>query len=723
MTSFVQPVPAALVRAAEFVAILVLTVFSACGSGPGTGSTFQPGRAPETRSVDVVDDYHGTKVADPFRWLEDQDGEEVLAWVDRQNAHTESRLAAVPSREALRARLTELWDFPRWSAPAPCGERWVWSHNDGLQNQAVLRIGDSPQADGELLFDPNAQSNDGTVALAGVSYSKDGRRVALGLTDAGSDWVEWRVMDVASRNVHEDRVRWSKFSSASWTLDGEGFFYQRYPSPEAGAVHEAITAKPSLCYHRVGTPQADDRVVYERPDHPDWGFHAEVTHDGRFAIVSISEGTDRRNRVAFIDLAGADFAVVPLLMDFDAQWDFVGMLGDEALFVTDRDAPFGRLVGVDLRDPSSRREIVGEKGDKLLAARLVGGELVVLYLRDAHDVLVRHSTAGAPLGEIVLPGPGSIGPLTGDPEDRITHFTFESFARPASVYAFDFDRQELRLVREPPLRFDPEDFVVTQIGFHSGDGTPLQMFMLRRRGPVRLDGSNPTWLYGYGGFDIALRPGFSPERLAFVETGGLFVQVTLRGGGERGLAWHEAGMREKKQNVFDDFFAAAEFMRRNGYSDRNHLAISGRSNGGLLVGACLVQRPWLFGAAIPEVGVLDMLRYHQFTIGRAWAPEYGRSDDPQMFPVLRAYSPLHNVRETVYPPTLIMTGDHDDRVLPGHSYKFAATLQAAQRGPADVLLRITRRAGHGAGKATSAQIAEATDRLAFLAMTIGAQRR
>ncbi|MBI5849419.1 MAG: S9 family peptidase [Planctomycetes bacterium] len=690
-----------------------------CGAGPATATATSAVRPPETRRVDVVDEYHGSRIADPFRWLEDQDGEDVLAWADTQNAHTEAHLAVVPDREAIRARLTELWNVTRWSAPARRGPHWVWSQNDGLQNQAVLRIAKSPDGESEVLLDPNSLSSDGTVALAGASFSKDGGQLAYATSDAGSDWIEWRVMDVASRTALDDRLRWSKFSGAAWTHDGKGFFYQRYPEPRAGEIHEATTRNPSLCYHVIGTPQSADRIVYERPDEPNWGFGAEVTHDGRFAIVNISAGTDRRNRVAWIDLADGSMAVRPLLMDFDAQWDFVGLVGDAALFVTDHDAPNGRLVAVALSDATQRRQVVPTCAEKLAGARLVGDEILAIYLRDAHDVLVRFATDGSPKGEVVLPGLGSIGELTGEPDDRVAHLTYESFTRPSSVYALDFATGSLRLVRQPALRFDPDAFDVRQVGFHSGDGTPLKMFLVRRKGPLRLDGKNPTLLYGYGGFDSSLRPAFSVENLAFVERGGIYAQATLRGGGEYGLGWHLAGMRERKQNVFDDFFASAEFLHRNGYSDHDHLAIRGRSNGGLLAGACLVQRPWLFGAAIPEVGVLDMLRYHRFTIGAAWEPEYGSADDAGLFPVLRAYSPLHNVHETVYPPTLITTGDHDDRVLPGHSYKFAATLQAAQRGPAPILLRVTRRAGHGAGKPTHVQIAEATDRLTFLAMTVG----
>lgn len=683
------------------------------------GTATSAPRPPDTKRGEDVDEYHGTSIADPYRWLEDQDGADVLAWADRQNAFTESFLGQVESRDAVRARLTELWNFERFTAPSPHGGKWVWSRNDGLQNQAVVWIADAPGDAGEVLLDPNTLSSDGTAALGGAAFSHDGGMMAFAVSEAGSDWVEWRVMEVATRRVLDERLKWSKFSGASWTHDGAGFFYQRYPAPAAGEVHQASTRDAQLCYHRAGSPQGEDQVVYERPDEPTWGFNARVTPDGLFAVVSIWTGTDRRSRVAWIDLAEPGFAVRPLLMDFDARWDFVGVLEDGFLFSTDSEAPNGRLVKVARADATERVEVVAERRERLQSARMVGGEIVATYLQDAHDVLMRFGRDGAPRGGIPLPGIGSTTTPTGQPDDPVMHFTFESFTRPSTVFAFDFAGGELKKLREPAVPFDPDAFIVEQLGFQGFDGTALKLFLVRKRGTLRLDGRNPTLLYGYGGFDISLRPSFSVENLVFVERGGIYAQATLRGGGEYGESWHAAGMRERKQTVFDDFFAAAQFLQRNDYTDRDHLAIRGRSNGGLLVGACLVQKPWLFGAAIPEVGVMDMLRYHRFTIGAAWEPEYGSSDQADMFPLLRAYSPLHNIARTVYPPTLVTTGDHDDRVLPGHSYKFAATLQAAQGGPAPILLRVTRRAGHGAGKPTALQIDEATDRLAFLEMSIG----
>ncbi|MGA1605365.1 MAG: prolyl oligopeptidase family serine peptidase [Planctomycetota bacterium] len=684
-----------------------------------TASAPHRSRPPATRDSMVVDVFGGTPVVDRYRWLEDQDSEEVLGWADEQNEYTESFLSRSTEREELRARLTELWNFERFGAPSRHGPHWVWSKNDGLQNQAVLYVGSAPWVDGRVLLDPNALSDDGTVALGATSFSEDGARLAFSTSSAGSDWVTWQVLDVATGELLSDRLEWSKFSGAAWTHDGAGFFYQSYPAPEEGQVYEAATVGARLCYHRIGTTQADDTVVYERPDEPNWGFAPSVTDDGRYAIVSVWSGTDTRNRVAVIDLSDPAFAVRPLLFDFDGAYDFVEVIGEEALFVTDVDAPNGRVLAVSLSDATVRREVVGETKDKLQGASILGGELVVRYLVDAHDELHRFALDGAPIGVVTLPGVGAVSQLEGRRGDRTLHILFSSFTRPGSVYAFDMDAGELAEVRSPSLPFDPDAFVVRQVGFQGQDGTPLKMFLVHRR-DLRLDGKNPTLLYGYGGFDVSLTPRFSVQTLVFCERGGVYAQATLRGGGEYGQAWHEAGMLDRKQNVFDDFVSCARYLIRNDYTAPAHLAINGGSNGGLLVGACLVQHPELFGAAIPEVGVLDMLRYHRFTIGWAWAPEYGRSDDPAMFPVLRAYSPLHNVVDgRAYPPTLVMTGDHDDRVLPGHSYKFAARLQAGQGADAPILLRVSRKAGHGAGKPTTIRIQEAVDRLAFLGLTVG----
>lgn len=674
-----------------------------------------PDAPPDTRAVDAVDDYHGTRVEDPFRWLEDQDSPEVLAWADRQNVYTEAHLQLADSRDAIRRRLTELWNFERYSVPERHGDVWIFSKNDGLQNQSVVYKAAAAEAEGEVLLDPNTLSEDGTVALGGVSASHDGRYLAYATSKSGSDWRDWHVLDIASGEQLEDHLVWTKFTSAAWTEDAAGFFYQRYAAPESGEVYEATNEAPQLCYHRLGTPQSEDRVVYERPDQPKWGFGASVTRDGKYAVLRISAGTDRRNRVAIIDLEDESWAVRPLLMDFDASYGFIARHGDHLLFRTDNAAANGRVIAVhpDAPDPANWIEVLPESADKLESVDLCGGLLVTRYLTEARHEMRLFQTDGKPAGAVTLPGIGSVSSVSGHPDRPRVLFGFQSFTRPTSVYSFDLGTRELTTVRSPKLGFDPDQFETRQVSFQADDGTRLMMFLVHKAG-MRLDGSNPTYLYGYGGFNISLRPRFSVPNLVWAERGGLFVQATLRGGGEFGEEWHTAGMLKNKQNVFDDFAACARYLVRNDYTAPQRLAIGGGSNGGLLVGATLNQHPELFGAAIPEVGVMDMLRYHTFTIGWAWASEYGRSDDPDMFPTLYAYSPLHNVRSDVrYPPTMVMTGDHDDRVLPGHSYKYAAALQLAQPDSA-ILLRVQRKAGHGAGKPVKMRIAEAADRWAFL---------
>jgi prolyl oligopeptidase len=510
-------------------------------------------------------------------------------------------------------------------------------------------------------------------------------------------------------------LRWSKFASAAWTHDGKGFFYQRYPAPKEGETFQQKNVNPQYCYHRLGTEQSADLVVYERPDQPDWGFQGEVSEDGKFLLLGITKGTDRRNRVAYVDLT-AGFAVTPLLMEFDASYDFICSEGDTFYFRTDAGAANGRIVAIDRKSPArdSWRSIVPEQKEALGSARMIGRHLVLTYLADASSQLRLFALDGTDAGAIALPGIGTVGAMTGRGSDTQLYFAFTSFTQPSTIYRYDFATKQSAIFRKPSFGRSDEDLVTERVFLQSRDTTRLCMFLVHKK-DMPLDGSAPCFLYGYGGFNQPMTPTFSVSRLAFVERGGIYAQAVLRGGGEYGESWHQAGMLDKKQNVFDDFAACADYLVRNGYTASKRLAIGGGSNGGLLVGAALTQNPGKFGAAIPEVGVMDMLRYHLFTIGWAWASEYGRSDDPKAFAWLYRYSPLHNIKAgTSYPPTLVMTGDHDDRVLPGHSYKFAATLQAAQAGPAPILLRIATKAGHGSGKPVSAQIDEAADRWAFL---------
>ena len=675
-----------------------------------------PWQSPATRRDDnIVDDYHGTQVADPYRWLEDQDGAEVATWVATQNAATRSFLDASPARDQIRARLQELWNFARFDAPERAGNRWFWSKNNGLQNQSVLYTADAPDGEGRVLLDPNTLSTDGTVALAGVAVDEHGKHLAYATSASGSDWREWHVLDIASGTVLLDTLRWSKFAGAAWTHDGKGFFYQRYPAPKEGETFQQQNLNPQYCYHAIGTNQDADKVVYERPDQPDWGFQGEVTEDGRFLLIGISKGTDRRNRVAYVDLA-AGFSVQPLLMEFDASYDLVGSDGDVFFFRTDSGAPKGKIVGIDRKSPAreSWHTLVPEQKEALVNVRRVGKHFVATYLVDASSKIRLFAADGTDMGQIPLPGIGTVGAMTGRDSDSATYFAFTTFTQPSTIYRYDFAAKQTTVFRKPNFSRTDEDLVTERVFLQSKDTTRLCMFLVHKK-DVTLDGKSPCYLYGYGGFNQPMTPSFSVSRLVFIERGGIYAQAVLRGGGEYGEDWHQAGMLGKKQNVFDDFLSCADYLVRNGYTARELLAIGGGSNGGLLVGAVLTQHPEKFGAAIPEVGVMDMLRYHQFTIGWAWASEYGRSDNKEAFGWLYRYSPLHNIKPgTNYPPTMVMTGDHDDRVLPGHSYKFAATLQAAQDGPSPILLRIATKAGHGSGKPVSAQMDEAADRWAFL---------
>lgn len=704
---------------------------AACGGAPETAASPTGLTPPHTRMAADVDAYHGVRVADPYRWLEDQDSPEVLAWADVQNAFVEAHLQSVAGpREEIRRRLTELWDFPRHSAPSQHGPYWMFRKNDGLQNQSAVYVTRDLDSPAEVLLDPNTLSADGTVALGGWSPSEDGRLVAFATSASGSDWKNWFVLDTETGNRLSDSLEWTKFTTAAWTHDNAGFFYQRYPAPADGEVYEASNRSPQLCYHRIGTKQSADEVVYERPDQPDWSFWPRVTDDGRYLIVSIGLGTDRRNRVAYLDLEAKEAGVQPLLMEFDASYGFIGSEGPRFFFHTDNGAPNSRIVVVDTSQPRATdeseaveepwTEVVPERDHKLERVGIFGGEFVATYLEDAKHTVRRIALDGTEVGVVELPEIGSVTSIEGKPDSRTLHFEFSSFTRPTTVFAYDMDAGARSVWREPDLSYDPNDFVSRQVGFQASDGARILLFLVHRK-DFEFDGQTPTYLYGYGGFNISLTPRFSVPNLVWVERGGLFAQAILRGGGEFGEQWHTAGMLQNKERVFEDFLECADYLLRNDYTSTPNLAIGGRSNGGLLVGATLNRDPSKFGAAIPEVGVMDMLRYHEFTIGWAWAPEYGRSDDPEMFPVLHRYSPLHNVDpDAAYPPVLVMTGDHDDRVLPGHSYKYAAAMQKAHPD-APTLLRVQRASGHGAGKPVRMLIDEAADRWAFLVWALGAR--
>lgn len=691
-------------------AILVFAALAAAGDGRLD--------YPQTKQVDHVDVLHGVKVADPYRWLEDdvRTSPEVAAWVAAENKVTDAYFAAISERDAIRRRLTELWNYAQYSSPMKKGGRYYFFKNDGLQNQSVLYMADTLDGEPRVLLDPNRWSKDGTIALSGLSFSDDGRYAAFARSEAGSDWTTWRVMEIASGKILSDELKWTKFSGAAWTKDGRGFFYTRFDEPKPGSEFQARNSNNRICYHSVGTPQSEDAMVYWRPEHPDWFYGTSVSDDGRYLVISVGIGTDERNRVLVRDLTKPYAMPVELIDNFEHEYSFVGNDGSTLYFKTDLDAPRRRMVAVDLNHPEQEnwREIIPQTDHLLAGVGMVGGRLIAKYLQDVTTRIKVFALDGRFVRDVELPGVGSAGGFGGDVADTETFYSFSSIATPATIYRYDIPSGKSTLWRRAEVKFDPDRYEVRQVFFRSKDGTRVPMFIAHRKG-IKLDGSNPTLLYGYGGFNISLTPRFSISRAMWMEMGGVYVLANLRGGGEYGEAWHKAGTKLQKQNVFDDFIAAAKWLIANKYTRPDKLAIEGGSNGGLLVGAVMTQRPELFGACLPAVGVMDMLRFHKFTEGRMWIDDYGSADDPEEFKALLAYSPYHNITPGVcYPATLISTADTDDRVVPGHSFKFAAALQKAQSCSKPVLIQISTRSGHGGGKPRTKQIRELADRLAFM---------
>lgn len=683
---------------------------------------------PQSKRVEQVDDYHGVKVADPYRWLEDdvRNSKEAADWVAEQNKVTNAYLATLPGRDKIKARITELWNYEKLSAPSKQGKYYVFSKNDGLQNQSVLYVQESLESEPRLLLDPNTLTKDGTVALAGTAFSDDGTKMAYGLAAAGSDWQTWHVMDVTTGRKLPDELKWVKFSGASWTHDGAGFFYSRFPEPKAGDTFQALNTHQKLYYHKLGTPQSDDVLVYERPDNPKWSVGGGVTDDGKYLVISIGDGTtSRRTRVAYKDLTDPKAQVIEIVPTHDYKMSAIGNDGPVMFFMTEADAPKGRVIAIDIRKPEKAnwKTIVPETADTLQGVNLVGDQFICEYLQDAKTVVKVHAMDGKFVRNVDLPGIGTAGGFGGKKSDTETFFSFSSFATPPSNYRVDLKTGQVRLLREAKVKFDPSQYVVEQIKYKSKDGTEVPMFLCHKKS-LKKDGTNPTLLYGYGGFNISLTPGFSISRVQWMEMGGVLAVANLRGGGEYGEKWHRAGTKLEKQNVFDDFIAAAEYLIQEKYTQPKKLAIQGGSNGGLLVGACMVQRPDLYGACLPAVGVMDMLRFQRFTAGRFWVDDYGSSDNKDEFAAQYKYSPYHNLKPGVkYPATLVTTADTDDRVVPGHSFKFTAMLQYSQAGDAPVLARIETKAGHGAGKPTSKMIEEVADQWAFLVKNLGVEMK
>ncbi len=779
--------------AATFVAALL-----GCegGSGLNSGSdrvaasavSPEPGRAGPTATIPrtaganahkyplaetvFVDHYHGTWVADPYRWLEDPDSAQSRRWIDAQNKLSGDFIAGVPQRAQIEKRLWELWEFERFGTPSKEAGRYIYSYNKGTQNQNTLYITGSLDERGAVLLDPNAWSADGTKALSGLAISEDGKYAAYGVAASGSDWNTWKVLDIATGKDLPDELNWIKFSGASWTKDGKGFFYTRYDEPKPGQALTAVNYYPRVYYHAVGTPQSQDIEVYRRPDKKEWGFGAGVTEDGQYLVLSVWQGTDPKNRVFIRDLkakplgsaptdadrklrateemiqslvaagdadpaaaskvkelesnraalandAGTPHGFVELLNDFDASYEYVGNNGTTFWFNTNLNAPRGRVIAIDLAKPerSNWKEVIPQAAETLQGVGMVGDYFFASYLKDAKTQVKQFDLSGALVREVSLPGIGTASGFGGKRADTETFYAFSSYTTPASIYRYDTKTGQSVLWKRPDVRFNPDDYTVEQQFYTSKDGTRVPMFIVHKKTVAR-NGNNPTLLYGYGGFNISLTPSFSPALIAWLDMGGVYAVANIRGGGEYGEEWHQAGTKLKKQNVFDDFIAAAEHLIAEGYTRKGRIACQGGSNGGLLVGAMITQRPDLWGAALPAVGVLDMLRFHKFTIGWAWKSDYGGAeDDPEQFKALYAYSPYHaalRAGSARWPATLITTADHDDRVVPAHSFKFAAALQATQSGDAPVLIRIDTKSGHGAGKPTAKRIEEAADIYAFL---------
>jgi prolyl oligopeptidase len=677
---------------------------------------------PETRREEVIETQFGTQIADPYRWLENdvRNDPAVRQWVTAQNEVAERYLAALPAREAFRRRMTQIYDFERLGVPEKRGNRYFYTRNDGLQNQSVLYMREGLEGTPRQLIDPNTWSADGTIALSEWVPSEDGKRILYSVQEGGSDWRVVRVLDVESGQALPDEVRWVKFSALDWARDGSGFYYSRFPQPAAGQEFQSTNENHSVYFHRLGTAQSADRLVYANTHEPRVSNIVEVSDDGRWLIVYSYEGTDARYDITLIDLASPNAEPRRFITGREHDWTYVGNVGTRFYWRTNREAPRQRIVVTDISAPGLElREIVAEDEATLSEAGIVGNQLIASYLVHAQTEVRTYSLDGRRLGRIELGGIGNASGFSGDSESTETFYSFASFNRPPTIYRYDSRTGATSVFAQSDLSFDPEAFTVRQMFFNSKDGTRVPMFVIHRR-DLDLTRPQPTLLYGYGGFNAAELPRFQPRWLTWVDMGGVLVVANLRGGGEYGQAWHDAGRRANKQNVFDDFIAAAEHLIAQGITTNRQLAIEGRSNGGLLVGAVLNQRPDLFAAALPTVGVMDMLRFNRFTAGRYWVDDYGYPDREEDFRILRAYSPYHNIRSGVrYPAVLVTTADTDDRVVPGHSFKYIAALQAADTGPMPKLIRIETRAGHGSGKPTEMQIEEYGDMYAFIAHHTG----
>lgn len=668
---------------------------------------------PQTATVDTVDTYFGVSVPDPYRWLENDTSAATASWVKAQNEITNNYLEHIPFRQDLLKRLTELANYERISAPFKKHGKYYFYKNDGLQNQSVLYVQDALNSEARVFLDPNKLSDDGTVALTSLSFSNNGKYVAYTISRSGSDWREIYVMDVATGSLLDDHITWAKFTDAAW--QGDGFYYSAYDVPSKGKEFSNVNEHHKIYYHKLGEPQQNDRLVYENKAYPKRFYTAQVSEDERVLFIYES-GEGRGNALFMQDLTQKSAPVVQLASDFDYQYTPIEVIGNRIYFFTNYQAAKNKIMAAELQSPelANWKEVVPEKEQVLSDVRVIGGKLFLTYDKDASNHAYVYDLQGKELQEIELPSLGSVS-FNGDKDDEECFFSFTSFTIPGATYKYDVQKNSYELFRAPKVKFHSDDFVTEQVFFPSKDGAKIPMFLTYQKG-LKKNGKNPVFLYGYGGFNISLYPSFSINRIPFLENGGIYVQVNLRGGSEYGEDWHVAGTKMQKQNVFNDFIAAAEYLIDNKYTNSQKIAIVGGSNGGLLVGACMTQRPDLFRVAIPQVGVMDMLRYHKFTIGWNWASDYGTSEDSkEMFEYLKGYSPLHNLKKgTKYPATLVTTADHDDRVVPAHSFKFAATLQACNEGSNPTLIRIDSKAGHGAGKPMSKILEEQADVYGFI---------
>ncbi len=695
-----------------FISVFSLIVMSACQHQTRL-------QYPVTEKVDSSDNYFGTVIADPYRWLENDTSAMTARWVEEQNAITNSYLETIPFRQKIHEDLTEKWDYPKTGVPFREGPWYFFFRNNGLQNQFVLYVREGIEGEPRVLLDPNTFSVDGTVALSETSVSHDGRYLAYSIARSGSDWNEICLLEIATGTILPDTLKWVKFSSMAW--EGNGFFYSRYDEPAKGSELSQTNRNQKVFYHRVGTTQQDDRLVWQDPEHPERFYGTQVTDDQRFLLLYISEST-YGNALSFKDLKSGGEHFIPLVRNFESEYTVIDNLGGKLLVMTNFNAPRRKLVMMDPQrpDPMQWKTIIPEREDVLESVTVAGNRLICTYQHNAASRAMVYTTGGEFLHEVNLPGIGTLSGFSGKRADTVAFYGFTSFTFPTTVYRYNIASNRSQIYTRPEIPgFNPDDYEVKQVFYPGKDRTMIPMFIVSRKG-ITADGNNPVLLYGYGGFNVSLNPGFSISRLIFLEHGGIFAMANLRGGGEFGEEWYKAGTLDRKQNVFDDFIAGAEYLISMKYTSPSRLAIMGGSNGGLLVGACMTQRPELFAVAIPQVGVLDMLRYHKFTIGHAWATDYGTSDTPEGFGWLIRYSPLHNLRDnTAYPATLAFTADHDDRVVPAHTFKFIATLQEKQAGDKPVLVRIETKAGHGAGKPTSKTIDEATDLWSFVLWNLG----